>query len=257
MRLRAVAASEVRRLHSEAVPVEPLEGGFIPPFQQFLGDRPVGIAVPTHRKRRRLLDASFGDGDALRLRHAGAKLSRKVHSDAGEAFKEGIDPEERAAAKARLPRRLVGQSRRLRDVGNVIVVTDDGQDIAPRLNYVAVAVARRFHRNRPTQHNRRLTRRSLRHHGQRLAQHPFHEAIQLLRRENTKSTKVGARVPRARNGTPFTVDGGREGRATLPWLRKNITAPQTRVSRGASGGCRSAWSMSTRLRELSFAGCKE
>ena len=37
----------------------------------------------------------------------------------------------------------------------------------------------------------------------------------------------------------------------------SITAPQTRASRAVSSECKSAWNTSTRLRESSFADCKE
>ena len=145
-----MAATKVIRLHAEAIPVEPLEIGFvhsrrdggIAPYrttQQLLGDRSVGIAEAAHGEGRSFLDSPFRYGDAIRARNACSEFAGEVHPHAREALEKRIHAEERSAPKARLPRGLVGQSRRGVDIGDVIVIAKNAHNILRRLNHEPVA----------------------------------------------------------------------------------------------------------------------
>ena len=189
MRLRAVATSEVIGFHSEAIPVESLEGGFIQAGEQVARDGSVGIAVAAHGEGGRFLDAPFGHGDARRLWNARAEFAGEVHAHARETFEEGVHAEERAAPEAGLPRGLVGECGGGGGIGGIVVVAGDVHAIRARLDDVGVAVARdaakmaAFPVRAAAQHNRRLAGGSLRDDRQRRAEDAREEAIQLLGRE--------------------------------------------------------------------------
>ena len=189
-----MAAPEMVRLHAKAIPVESFEGCFIQSGQHSLGDRPVVIAVSPHGKRGRIFDSPFRNDNPLRLRDACSELAGEVHPHAREALEKGVHAEERAAPKARLPRRLVGEGGRLRDIGDVIVVAKYAHDTlvgrvvpnAPRcFDDIPIrqwcasrgpVVARPYH-------DRRLALRLPLDYGQRCAKDAFQEKVQFLRRE--------------------------------------------------------------------------
>ena len=89
--------------------------------------------------------------------------------------------------------RLVGQRGSRVDIGNVIVVANDADDIASRLDDIPVALLRcgkAAPALRSAQHNRRLSLRPLRDDRQRLAENALQKEIQFIRREPRRIRRV-------------------------------------------------------------------